>query len=67
MRTMKKTEAIQIFGTAAALAKAIGVTRAAISQWPDRLDQAKSDRVAGAAYRLGLGDRIGRKHKQAAA
>ena len=52
--TMNKIDAINMFGSAAALARAIGVTRSAVSQWPDVLDQAQADRVTGAAYRLGL-------------
>jgi hypothetical protein len=58
IRTMKKTDAIQIFGTASALSKAIGVTRSAVSQWPDHLDQSQADRVLGAAYRLGLVEKL---------
>ena len=55
---MSKADAIAIFGTAAELSRAIGVTRSAIAQWPDRLDQGQSDRVVGAAVRLGLTDRL---------
>jgi hypothetical protein len=50
---MTKKEAISIFGSIPDLAKAIGTTRQAIYQWKDELDQAKSDRVTGAAFRLG--------------
>ena len=58
MQNMKKKDAIQIFGSASDLSKAIGVTRSAVSQWPDELDQSQADRVIGAAYRLGLVDRL---------
>ena len=51
---MNKRDAINIFGSGAALARAIGVTRSAISQWPEVLEQAQADRVMGAAFRLGL-------------
>lgn len=51
---MTKTEAIELFGGSQVdLARAIGVTKSAISQWPEELDSARTDRVIGAAYRLG--------------
>lgn len=51
---MTKTEAIQIFGdSAVALAKAVGLTKARISQWDDELTQKQADLVRGAAVRLG--------------
>lgn len=50
---MTKQEAINLFGTGAALARALGFTRSAISQWPDELDQTRADLVNGAALRLG--------------
>lgn len=50
---MTKQEAIQAFGSGAALARALGLTRGAISQWPPQLDQTRADRVSGAALRLG--------------
>ncbi|MEN5158940.1 Cro/CI family transcriptional regulator [Achromobacter spanius] len=50
---MTKQEAIQAFGSGAALARALGLTRSAISQWPRQLDQTRADRVSGAALRLG--------------
>lgn len=51
---MKKLEAAKLFGgTQSALARALNLTRSRISQWPDDLDQAKIDRVIGAAIRLG--------------
>lgn len=49
---MTKQEAINTFGTASSLARALGLTRAAISMWPDDLDQQRADRVRGAAQRL---------------
>jgi transcriptional regulator with XRE-family HTH domain len=50
---MTKTEAIAIFGTRQIdLADALGVTKSAISQWPEELDTATADRVIGAATRL---------------
>lgn len=51
---MKKSDAIEIFKTQAELARALGITRAAIHQWPDELTQRQSDEVTGAALRLGL-------------
>lgn len=53
MRNMKKTEAIDLFGTPAKLANALGVTRHAIYMWQDDLPQTTVDRVVGAAVRLG--------------
>ena len=51
---MTKTTAICIFGrTQSDLARAIGVTRARIAQWPEELTRAQEDRVIGAAVRLG--------------
>ncbi|MGD9662074.1 MAG: Cro/CI family transcriptional regulator [Porticoccaceae bacterium] len=54
MLKVTKQQAIQAFGNQSKLAVALGVSRAAISQWPDELDQARQDRVIGAAKRLGV-------------
>lgn len=51
---MNKQDAIQLFGSGAALARALGITRGAVSLWPDVLDQRRADEVVGAAMRLGL-------------
>lgn len=40
------------------LARALGITRAAIYQWPEELDMRRSDWVRGAAVRLGMLDRL---------
>lgn len=51
---MKKSEAIKLFGhTQEALALSLGITKSAVSQWPDDLPQHIEDRVVGAAVRLG--------------
>ncbi|WP_081953440.1 Cro/CI family transcriptional regulator [Mycoavidus cysteinexigens] len=50
---ISKQQAIRVFGSGANLGRAIGITRSAISQWPDRLDQRQTDLVIGAALRLG--------------
>lgn len=55
---MTKSQAIKIFGNASRLAEALGVTPGAISQWPDDLDVAKTQRVIGAAMQKGLADRV---------
>lgn len=48
------SDAVELFGgTKAALAEALGMTRQAITTWPDKLTQTQSDRVVGAAIRLG--------------
>jgi hypothetical protein len=50
---MTKHEAAAIFGgTFADLARALAMTRGGISQWPEVLTEAQSDRVLGAALRL---------------
>lgn len=51
---MRKSEALQLFGTQTRLAEALGLGRSAISQWPDLLPQRQADQVLGAALRLGL-------------
>lgn len=38
----------------AELGRAVNLTRARICQWPERLEQAQTDRVLGAAVRLGV-------------
>lgn len=50
---MTKQQAISYFGSAAKLARALGISTAAVSQWPDEISQAQADRVIGAALRLG--------------
>lgn len=50
---MTKSEAIAMFGTQADLARAVGVTRSYVSQWPEELRPEIADRVLGAAVRLG--------------
>ncbi|MFY2857482.1 Cro/CI family transcriptional regulator [Achromobacter xylosoxidans] len=50
---MTKQDAIKAFGSGAALGRALGITRGAVSLWPTELDQARIDRVRGAALRLG--------------
>jgi transcriptional regulator with XRE-family HTH domain len=48
---MTKKEAIQIFGkTQVDLAKALGKTKSAISQWPDKLTPDQVRMVLGEAY-----------------
>lgn len=52
---MTKHQATQMFGgTQAAMARALSVTRAAVSRWPDKLTNEQADRIMGAAMRLGL-------------
>ena len=52
---MKKIEAINLFGGKATfLAKALGKTKSAISQWPEDLDENQINMVIGAAYRHGV-------------
>ena len=50
---MTKSDAIDLFGSAAKLARAVGLSRARISQWGNELTQRQADLVTGAAVRLG--------------
>lgn len=50
---MRKKDAIALFTTAAALARAVSLSRSRISQWPERLTERQADLVCGAALRLG--------------
>ena len=50
---MEKIHAIEIFGSGVSLAKALGICKSAISQWPETLTQRQQDEVIGAAIRLG--------------
>jgi transcriptional regulator with XRE-family HTH domain len=50
---MKKSDAVRLFGNQSALARAVGLSRSSISQWPPELDQKRADLVRGAALRLG--------------
>lgn len=52
-RYMKKHLAIALFGSGAALGRALGVTRGAVHNWPNNLTQRQQDEVIGAALRLG--------------
>ncbi|OZI26693.1 hypothetical protein CAL26_05060 [Bordetella genomosp. 9] len=49
MTTLTKQNAIDLFGNGAELARALGFTRSAISQWPHELDKGRSYMVVGAA------------------
>jgi hypothetical protein len=51
---MTKEQAIAIFGSPKEMGRALGISRHAIYQWPDVLDQERIDRVVGAALRLGM-------------
>lgn len=55
---LTKQQAIAIFGTGAALARALGLTKGAIPQWPDELDTQRTAAVIGAAVQRGFADRI---------
>ncbi|HFT8008583.1 TPA: Cro/CI family transcriptional regulator [Burkholderia cenocepacia] len=55
---LTKQQAVAIFGTGAALARALGLTKGAIPQWPDELDTQRTAAVIGAAVQHGFADRI---------
>ncbi|SDV49230.1 Cro/CI family transcriptional regulator [Chitinasiproducens palmae] len=50
---LTKQQAIAIFGTGAELGRALGITKGAISQWPEELDQKQTAMVIGAAVQSG--------------
>lgn len=50
---LTKQQAVAIFGDGVSLARALGITKGAISQWPDDLDQKRTAMVIGAAVQLG--------------
>lgn len=55
MRLMNKQDAIDLLGgTTADVARAVGTTNSAISQWPDVLPQRLIDRVLAACLRAGI-------------
>lgn len=54
MNITTKSEAVNIFGSQAELARAIGVTRGAIGQWGEKLTERQINEVTGAAIRKGL-------------
>ncbi len=51
---MTKKQALKLFGGLKPMAEALGISRQAIDQWPDKLTQKQADWVSGAALRLGL-------------
>lgn len=51
---LTKQQAVAMFKNGAALGRALGITKGAISQWPDQLDQKQTAMVIGAAVQLGL-------------
>lgn len=50
---MKKSTVIRVFGSASRLADAIGVSKQAISLWPDELTTRQTNEVVGAMLRAG--------------
>jgi DNA-binding transcriptional regulator YdaS (Cro superfamily) len=55
---LTKQQAVAIFETQTALASALGITKGAVSQWPDELDTQRTAAVIGAAVQHGRTDRI---------
>ena len=51
---MTKAQAIKLFGHRKELQDALGITRQALDQWPDKLTTKQADWVIGAAIRLGV-------------
>jgi hypothetical protein len=54
MCPMTKKQALKLFGGLKPMAEALGISRQAIDQWPDKLTTKQADWVSGAALRLGL-------------
>lgn len=52
-KQLTKQQAVSIFGSGAALGRALGISKGAISQWPDMLDQKQTAMVIGAAVQIG--------------
>lgn len=50
---MNKREAIELFDSPRELAEVLGITPQAIYQWPDEIAQDRTDRIVGAAVRVG--------------
>ena len=50
---MNKKVAISLFGSGAALGRALGISRTAVGFWPETLTIRQQDEVIGAAIRLG--------------
>ncbi len=42
---MKKSLAIQMFGSCAELARAVGLTRSAVHQWPDEITEPRASQI----------------------
>jgi transcriptional regulator with XRE-family HTH domain len=52
---LTKKQALAVFGgNGAALGRALGISKGAISQWPEDLDKKQTAAVIGAAVQLGL-------------
>ena len=51
MKIQTKRDCKKVFGTYTAMAEWMGLTRAAISKWPDNLTQRQIDEVTGAIIR----------------
>lgn len=45
MRGMEKAEAIKLFGTAAALAEALGISRSAVAQWGETVPKLREFQI----------------------
>lgn len=51
---MTKTQALKLFGGNTKLAKALGKTPGAVSQWSDDMPQNRVNEIVGCAVRQGL-------------
>lgn len=63
---MTKSEAIRLLGgTAKEAARRIGITQAAVSQWPEQLTGRHRDRVQAALYRAAVEQKAKRDARRA--
>lgn len=62
MNIKTKSQAIELFRTATALAKALGITKSAVGQWPEELTNRQINEITGAALNMGL---LSRRRKSA--
>lgn len=53
-RNIKKSQAIEVFGSVGEMAAKIGVTPGAISQWQENLDYRQQHEVIGAIFAFNL-------------
>lgn len=61
MEIQTKDDAIEYFGTLTGLSNALGISKQAVSVWPDKLTNRQINEVTGAIVRLGLNRKQGKR------